>query len=147
VCFEIGAYLKLVLFETSMAIVVQRIEKEFLLGMLRNKRVPVKCFLAKKEYTFFSQSANEEQLIFTSQDDLSVFQKNMKLDLKFSVQSAQMPLVTFSVHVCEITGKHLFTFYGCKFEDMKLEDVRFLFESIYGRPFTGKDLEFITGSV
>ncbi|MDR1230061.1 MAG: PilZ domain-containing protein [Spirochaetaceae bacterium] len=92
-----------------MAIVVQRIEKEFLLGMLRYKGVPVKCFFAKKEYTFSLQSANEEQLIFTSEDDLSVFQKNMKIELKFSVQSAQMPLVTFSVRVCEATAKHLIT--------------------------------------
>jgi hypothetical protein len=41
----------------------------------------------------------------------------------------------------------MYAFYGCKFEDMELEDVRFLFEFIYGKPFTDKDLDFITGSV
>jgi hypothetical protein len=37
--------------------------------------------------------------------------------------------------------------YGCKIEGMELEDIRFLFETLYGRPITDKDLEFITGSV
>jgi hypothetical protein len=92
-----------------MAIVVQRIEKEFLLGMLSYKGIPVRCLFAKKEYTFFLQSANDDRLIFIAQDALSVFQKNMKLDLKFCIQSAQMPLITFSVYVCKVTGKHLIT--------------------------------------
>jgi hypothetical protein len=38
-------------------------------------------------------------------------------------------------------------YYGCKFAGMELEDIRFLFETIYGKPITDKDLDFITGSV
>jgi hypothetical protein len=38
-------------------------------------------------------------------------------------------------------------YYGCKFENLEIEDTRFLFETIYGKPFTDKDLEFITGAV
>jgi hypothetical protein len=97
------------LIEKIMVIVVQRIEKEFLLGMLRYKGIPVKCFFAKNEYTFFLQSVNEDQLIFTSQNDLSIFKENMKLDLKFPIQSVEMPLVTFSVHVRAVVNKRLLT--------------------------------------
>jgi hypothetical protein len=37
--------------------------------------------------------------------------------------------------------------YGCKFEDMKIEDTRFLFEAIYGKPFTDNDIQFVAGAV
>jgi hypothetical protein len=92
-----------------MAIAIQRIEKEFLLGMLCYKSIPVKCFFDRKEYTFILQAVDEEQLVFMSQKNLSVFQKNMKIDLKFSIQSAVTPIITFSVYICEVADKHLTT--------------------------------------
>jgi hypothetical protein len=38
-------------------------------------------------------------------------------------------------------------YFGCQFEDMAPEDTRFLFEFIYGRPFTDNDAGFLAGRV
>jgi hypothetical protein len=92
-----------------MAIVIQHIEKEFLLGMLRYKDIPVICFIAKKEYTFILRSLDEDQLIFESQDALSAFQKNMKIELKFSIQSVLTPIITFNVYISDIANKRMVT--------------------------------------
>jgi hypothetical protein len=36
---------------------------------------------------------------------------------------------------------------GCQFLDMDPEDIRFLFEFIYGKPFSGSDATFLAGQV
>jgi hypothetical protein len=38
-------------------------------------------------------------------------------------------------------------FLGCRFLDMEPEDIRFLFEYIYGKPFTDNDAVFLAGQV
>ena len=38
-------------------------------------------------------------------------------------------------------------YYGCRFLDMEPEDLRFLFEYIYGKPFSDADAAFISGQV
>jgi hypothetical protein len=38
-------------------------------------------------------------------------------------------------------------YFGCRFLDMAPEDLRFLFEYIYGKPFTDKDAVFLAGQV
>jgi c-di-GMP-binding flagellar brake protein YcgR len=38
-------------------------------------------------------------------------------------------------------------YFGCRFLDMAPEDMRFLFEYIYGKPFTDLDASFLTGQV
>jgi hypothetical protein len=38
-------------------------------------------------------------------------------------------------------------YFGCRFIEMEPEDLRFLFEYIYGRLFTDKDLAFLSGQV
>jgi hypothetical protein len=38
-------------------------------------------------------------------------------------------------------------YFGCRFIEMEPEDLRFLFEYIYGKPFTDKDAAFLTGQV
>jgi c-di-GMP-binding flagellar brake protein YcgR len=38
-------------------------------------------------------------------------------------------------------------YFGCRFLDMEPEDLRFLFEYIYGRQFTDKDAAFFSGQV
>jgi len=38
-------------------------------------------------------------------------------------------------------------YFGCRFTDMAPEDLRFLFEYIYGRPFTDSDASFLSGQV
>jgi hypothetical protein len=38
-------------------------------------------------------------------------------------------------------------YFGCRFLDMAPEDLRFLFEFIYGKPFTDSDASFLSGQV
>ena len=38
-------------------------------------------------------------------------------------------------------------YFGCRFLDMAPEDLRFLFEYIYGRPITDEDAVFLFGNV
>jgi hypothetical protein len=38
-------------------------------------------------------------------------------------------------------------YFGCRFLDMAPEDMRFLFEFIYGKPFTDSDANFLVGQV
>ena len=38
-------------------------------------------------------------------------------------------------------------YFGCQFEDLPVDDLRFLFEYIYGKPFTDFDAKFLTGQV
>jgi hypothetical protein len=38
-------------------------------------------------------------------------------------------------------------YFGCRFQDMAPEDVRFLFECIYGKPLTDSDADFLAGQV
>jgi len=38
-------------------------------------------------------------------------------------------------------------YFGCRFLDMEPEDLRFLFEYIYGKPFTDNDAAFLSGQV
>jgi hypothetical protein len=38
-------------------------------------------------------------------------------------------------------------YFGCRFLDIVPEDMRFLFEVIYGKPFTDKDASFLSGQV
>jgi len=38
-------------------------------------------------------------------------------------------------------------YFGCRFLDMAPEDMRFLFEYLYGKPFTDTDASFVAGSV
>jgi len=38
-------------------------------------------------------------------------------------------------------------YFGCRFMDMAPEDLRFLFEYIYGKPFTDSDATFLSGQV
>jgi hypothetical protein len=39
------------------------------------------------------------------------------------------------------------SYFGCRFQDMSMEDTRFLFEAIYGKPFTDTDAKFLAGNV
>ena len=42
---------------------------------------------------------------------------------------------------------NMYGYFGCRFLDMAPEDLRFLFEYIYGKPFTDSDAIFLTGQV
>ncbi|MDR1469657.1 MAG: PilZ domain-containing protein [Spirochaetaceae bacterium] len=92
-----------------MATPIQRIEKEYILGTLNGKNIPLKCFAGKHEHTFTLREIGKDRLIFESKDSLSVFQKNMKIELKFSVHSTLTDIITFSVYVYEAVGRRLIT--------------------------------------
>jgi c-di-GMP-binding flagellar brake protein YcgR len=38
-------------------------------------------------------------------------------------------------------------YYGCRFMEMEPEDLRFIFECIYGKPFTDTEAAFLSGQV
>jgi len=40
-----------------------------------------------------------------------------------------------------------YEYFGCRFVDMAPEDIRFLFEYLYGKPFTDSDAAFVSGHV
>jgi hypothetical protein len=92
-----------------MATPIQRIEKEYLLGALNYKDIPVKCLMGKHEYTFALKKLDKDCLIFESKELLSAFRKDTKIELKFSVRSAQANVITFSVNVYEVADRRLVT--------------------------------------
>ena len=55
------------------------------------------------------------------------------------------------VEAAAVIGRRLrdgqFVYFGCRFLDMEPEDLRFLFEFIYGKPFTDADAMFLSGQV
>jgi hypothetical protein len=38
-------------------------------------------------------------------------------------------------------------YFGCRFTDMEQEELIFLFEYIYGKPFTSSNITFLSGQV
>jgi hypothetical protein len=92
-----------------MATPVQRIEKEYILGTLNYMSIPLKCFIGKEEYTFTLQNLDKDRMVFESKDRLSAFQKDAKIELKFSTQSARTNIITFSVYVYEVANRRLIT--------------------------------------
>jgi hypothetical protein len=92
-----------------MATPIQRIEKEYFLGVLNYKGIPLKCFIKKKEYTFELGNIDKDQLMFESKERLSAFRKNMKIEFKFSTQSALTNIITFTVYVYKVAGRRLIT--------------------------------------
>ncbi|MDR0637839.1 MAG: PilZ domain-containing protein [Spirochaetaceae bacterium] len=92
-----------------MATPIQRIEKEYLLGALNYKDIPLKCFTGKTEYTFVLRELDEDRIVLESKDRLSVFRKDAKIELKFSPQSEMANIITFSVYVYKVEDRRLIT--------------------------------------
>jgi hypothetical protein len=83
----------------------------------------------------FAIDLNKEKVFYSLNDIFAV-----------KITIANRVIYCKAVVIRDYTNK-TYAFYGCKFEGMKLEDIRFLFESIYGKPFSDKDIDFIAGSV
>jgi hypothetical protein len=92
-----------------MATAIQRIEKEYLLGALHYKGIPLKCFVEKNEFTFTLRDIGKDQLVFASKKNLAGFQKDAKIEMKFSVYSTQANIITFSVYIYEVASTYLVT--------------------------------------
>jgi hypothetical protein len=55
--------------------------------------------------------------------------------------------ITASVRIVRRYKDNAMGYFGCRFLDMAPEDMRFLFEHLYGKPFTDSDASFVSGKV
>jgi hypothetical protein len=55
--------------------------------------------------------------------------------------------ISAQVKIVRFFRDNVIGYFGCRFLDMVPEDIRFLFEFIYGKPFTDKDATFLAGQV
>ena len=67
-----------------------------------------------------------------------------ELSVKFNTQNRT---VTAKAKIVRRYKDHNLSYFGCRFMDMEPEDIRFLFEYIYGKPFTDEDAIFLAGQV
>jgi hypothetical protein len=78
----------------------------------------------------------------------SSFATTLQLDSELSVKlSAPKRVVNAVAQIVRRYNDKTTYYFGCRFLDMAPEDMRFLFEFIYGRPFTDADAYFLTGHV
>jgi hypothetical protein len=95
--------------EVIMATPIQQVEKEYFLGALNYKRVPLKCFVARTEYTFTLRELGKDRMVFEAKTRLTAFQKNTKIEFKFSLWSVQANIIAFSVFVFNVDNNYLIT--------------------------------------
>ncbi|MFP3042099.1 PilZ domain-containing protein [Treponema primitia] len=73
---------------------------------------------------------------------------SLTLDSELSVKlSAPKRTVNATAQIVRRFNDKTTNYFGCRFLDIAPEDIRFLFEFIYGRPFTDADAYFLTGHV
>ena len=78
----------------------------------------------------------------------SVLSATLLTDNELSVQlTAPRRVVSAKARIVRRYKDTVQTYYGCRFMDMVPEDLRFIFEYIYGKPFTDLDAAFLTGQV
>ncbi|MDR2144681.1 MAG: PilZ domain-containing protein [Treponema sp.] len=61
--------------------------------------------------------------------------------------SAPKRTITASARIVRRYKDNAMGYFGCRFLDMAPEDMRFLFEYLYGKPFTDSDASFVAGKV
>jgi len=76
----------------------------------------------------------------------SDFSSALKADSKLTIKvvTPQRSITTEAIIVRCFKDKSL-NYYGCRFEKIDPENLRFLFEFIYGKPLTDSDVSFLTG--
>jgi hypothetical protein len=78
----------------------------------------------------------------------SDFAMELQPDFELSVKlSALKRTVNATAQIVRRYNDKTTYYFGCRFLDMAPEDIRFLFEFIYGKPFTDADAYFLTGRV
>ena len=85
-------------------------------------------------------------LLFTYPN--SVFSSTLLPDNDLSVKlKTPKRVVNANAKIVRRYKDNIQGYYGCRFQDMEPEDLRYLFEYIYGKPFTDSDAAFLTGQV
>jgi hypothetical protein len=78
----------------------------------------------------------------------SDFASSLGIDSELLVKlSAPKRVVSASAKIVRHYQDRTTDYFGCRFLDMVPEDMRYLFEYIYGKPFTDADAVFLTGRV
>jgi hypothetical protein len=78
----------------------------------------------------------------------SDFAKSLALNSELAVKlSAPKRVIAANAKVVRRYKDRKLDYFGCRFLDMAPEDLRFLFEYIYGKPFTDADAVFLSGRV
>jgi hypothetical protein len=78
----------------------------------------------------------------------SSFASTLLPDAELSVQlKAPNRIVNANAKIVRRYTDNVQVYFGCRFAHMEPEDLRFLFEYIYGKPFTDNDAEFLSGKV
>ena len=79
---------------------------------------------------------------------LSALSSKLLLDSELSVQlKAERRAVNTNAKIVRSYKDNTQGYFGCRFVNIEPEDLRFLFEYIYGKHFTDKDAAFLTGQV
>jgi hypothetical protein len=79
---------------------------------------------------------------------ISDLSKALRTDSELSVRlSSPKRGIDATVRIVRQYNDKTTTYFGCRFMDIAPEDIRFLFEFIYGKPFTDEDASFLTGHV
>jgi hypothetical protein len=78
----------------------------------------------------------------------SNFAESLLLDTELLIKlTAPMRTVNAIARIVRRYNDKTTFYFGCRFLDMSPEDTRFLFEFIYGKPFTEADASFLSGNV
>jgi hypothetical protein len=77
-------------------------------------------------------------------DLANVLQPDMELSIKLSSPKRE---IDATAQIVRQYSDSTTSYFGCRFMDIAPEDIRFLFEFIYGKPFTDEDAYFLTGHV
>ena len=78
----------------------------------------------------------------------SVFASTLLPDNELSVRlKTPRRIINAKARIVRRYKDNIQGYYGCRLMDVEPEDLRFLFEYIYGKPFTDNDAAFLTGQV
>jgi hypothetical protein len=79
---------------------------------------------------------------------ISELSKTLRTDSELSVKlSFPKRGINTTAQIVRQYSDKTTSYFGCRFLDIEPEDIRFLFEFIYGKPFTEEDAYFLMGSV
>ena len=78
----------------------------------------------------------------------SIFASSLLPDSELTVKlKTPRRVINFKAKIIRRYKDNIQGYFGCRFLDMEAEDLRFLFEYIYNKPFTDTDAAFLSGQV